>query len=100
MAVDLVVVPAALVQQRELEERPDVGALAGERDEERDVCGVVLGALAVRVEVDRPGVSPHGEGFGGDVPADPHALGQGVALDLELVRPIHGLGVRGRGGAR
>lgn len=100
MAMDLVVVLAALVQQRELEERPDVGALASERDEERDVGGVVLGALAVRVEVDRPSESPHREGFGGDVLADPHALGQGVALDLELVRPIHGLGARGRRGAR
>lgn len=33
MAVDLVVSLAALVQERELEQRPDVGALAGEGEE-------------------------------------------------------------------
>ena len=44
----------ALVEQRELKQGADVGALGGERDEDGDVGGVVLWVLAVRVEVYRP----------------------------------------------
>ena len=97
MGVHLVLALAALVDERELEERAHVGALAGERDEERDVGGAVLGALAVGVEVDGPLEAADGEGLGGDVLADPDPLGERVAGDLEVVRPVDGLG-DGRGG--
>lgn len=97
MGVHLVLALAALVDERELEERAHVGALAGERDEERDVGGAVLGALAVGVEVDGPLEAADGEGLGGDVLADPDPLGERVARDLEVVRPVDGLGDGGGG---
>lgn len=97
MRVHLVLALAALVDERELEEGAHVGALGGERDEERDVGGAVLGALAVGVEVDGPLEPPDGEGLGGDVLADADALGERVARDLEVVRAVDGLGDGGGG---
>jgi hypothetical protein len=91
VGVDLVLGLAALVEERELEERADVGALGGERDEDGDVGGVVLGVLPVGVEVDGPLVPADGEGLAGDVPADAHPLGEGVALDDEAVGTVHRL---------
>lgn len=98
MAVDLVLGLAALVEEGELEEGADVGAVAGEGDEDGDVGGVVLGVLAVGVEVDRPLVAPDGEVLAGDVLPHPDPLRQGVALYDEPVRPFHRL--RHRSGAR
>jgi hypothetical protein len=86
----------ALVEERELEERAHVGALGGERDEDGDVGGVVLGVLPVGVEVDRPLVPAHGEGLAGDVLPHAHALGERVALDHEPVRAVHRLRHRPR----
>lgn len=100
MAMDLVPSPIALVQESQLEQGPNVSALAGERDEERDVGGVVLGALAVRVEVDRPRVPAYRERVGRHVLTDPHAFRERVPADLELVGPIHRLVPRRRGRRR
>ena len=97
MAVNLVPPSLALVQQRQFEQGPNISALAGERDEQRDVRGVVLGALAVGVEVDRPLVATDDERVGGDVLPDAYALGQRETPDLELVEAIDGLGPRRRG---
>jgi len=93
---------AALVEQRELEERAHVGAVGRERDEYGDVVGVVLGVLPVGVEVDRPLVAADGEGLAGDVLPHAHALGERVALDHEAVGPVHRLrhGARARRGRR
>lgn len=96
MAVDLVLALAALVEERELEEGADVGAVAGEGDEDGDVGGVVLRVLAVGVEVDGPVVATDGEGVAGDVLAHPRALRQGVTLDQEPVRSVHRLRHRPR----
>jgi hypothetical protein len=96
VGVDLVLALAALVEERELEERADVGALGGESNEDGDVGGVVLGVLPVGVEIDRPLVPADGEGLAGDVLADAHSLGQRVALDDETVGAIHRLSHRAR----
>lgn len=74
MAMNLVIILATLVQKRELKERPDIGALARQRDEERYVGGVILAALAVGVEVNGPGVAADGEGIGREELSDPHAF--------------------------
>lgn len=100
MAMDLVPSPIALVQESQLEQGPNVSALAGERDEERDVGGVVLEALAVWVEVDRPRVPAYHERVGRHVLTDPHAFRERVPADLELVGPIHRLVPRRRGRRR
>jgi len=92
MGVDLVAGAARLVEEGELEEGADVGAVGGERDEDGDVVGVVLGVLAVRVEVDGPVVSSDGEDVACEVAAGAHALGEGEAPDGELVRAPHRLG--------
>lgn len=101
MAVHLVFPLATLVDESELEQRPDIRPLAGQRDEHGDVGGVVLRVLAVRVEVDGPLKPADGEGVAGDVFAYAHSLRQRVPLDDELVGPIHSLGDgsgdRGRG---
>ena len=96
VAVHLVLLLPALVHQRELEQRAHVRALAGERDEHRHVGGVVLWIFAVGVEVDGPLVASDGEVVARDVLPDAHALGQRVALDHELVRPVHRLRHRPR----
>lgn len=96
MGVDLVACAAGLVEEGELEEGADVGALGGEGDEDGDVAGVVLGVLAVGVEVDGPVVAADGEGVAGEVAAGTDALGEGEALDGVLVRPPHRLADRAR----
>lgn len=89
VAVDLVLPLPALVHQRELEERPDVGAVAGQGDEDGDVRRAVLRVLPVGVEVDGPVVAPDGEDVAGDELAGPHPLGQRVAADGERVGAVH-----------
>ncbi|KAL6992950.1 hypothetical protein U1Q18_011065, partial [Sarracenia purpurea var. burkii] len=89
MAVDLVIPLAALVDERQFEQCADVGALAGQCDEDGDVHGVVLGVLAVGVEVDGPLVATDGESVAGDVLPHSHAFGQRVTSDHELVRAVH-----------
>jgi len=96
VAVNLVLTIPALVEQRELEQSADVGALGGEGDEDGDVGGVVLGVLAVRVEVYRPLVPSHRERLAGDVFPHSDPLRQGVSLYHELVRPVHRLRHRPR----
>lgn len=90
----LVLALAALVDERELEQRAHIGALAGEGYEERDVGSAILAALPVGVEVDRPVESPDVEGLGGDELPHPDPLGEGVARDLEVVGAVHRLGDR------
>lgn len=94
--MDLVPPSVALVQERQLEQSPNVGAVAGERDEERDVGGVVLRALTVGIEVNRPLVAADHERIGSYVFSDPHALGEREPADPKLVGPIHRLGARRR----
>lgn len=98
MAVHFVPLLPALIQQRQLEERPHVGSLAGQGNEEGHVRRIVLDALPVRVEIDRPLVPADGERVGGLVLADPDPLGQRVPVDLEVMGAIDGVGDRRRGG--
>nr|KYP71071.1 hypothetical protein KK1_010315 [Cajanus cajan] len=91
MAVNLVLPLAALVEEREFEERPDVGAFAGQGDEDGDVSGIVLGVLAVGVEVDRPVVPSDAEQIARNVLPHSHPLRQRVPLDHEPVRAVHRL---------
>lgn len=95
MAMDFMPPVTALVDEGQLEESPDVGSFAGEGYEEGHVDGVILRALPVRVEVDRPGVAAEGEGLGGDVFAHAHAFDEGVAADLELVCAVEGFRMGG-----
>lgn len=80
-----------LIQQCELEQSPDIGAVASERDEDGDVDGRILGVLAVGVKVNGPIVAGDAESIAGDILAGTHALGQGVTPDCETVGPIHRL---------
>lgn len=91
MAMDLVLSLTALVEERELKESPHVGTLACEGNEHGHVGGIVFGVLPVGIEVDRPLETTHGKGLAGNVLADAHPLGEGITLDHELVRPVHGL---------
>lgn len=102
MGVHLVPLLAALVEEGQFEECPDVGPFAGQRDEERNVGGIIFNALPIRVEINRPRVAADDEGIRGHILPDSHPLGERVPRDLELVRAIHGLGDgrRCRGGRR
>jgi len=96
MGVDLVAGAAGLVEEGELEEGADVGALGGEGDEHGDVAGVILVVFPVGVDVDGPVVAADGEGVAGEVSAGADALGEGEALEGVLVRAPHGLSDRPR----
>ena len=74
MAMNLVIIPATLVQKSELKERPDIDTLARQRDKERYIGGVILAALAIGVEVDGLGIAADGDGIGSDELSDPHAF--------------------------
>lgn len=89
-----------LIQQRQLEQRPNIGPIASQRDEDGDVSGVILGVLAVGVEVDSPLVPADGESVAGDVFSDPDSFGQRVAFDREAVGSVYGLRHRERGRRR
>lgn len=91
MTVNLMLPLPTLIQQSKLEQRPHVGAVAGKRDENRNVRRRILGVLPVGVEVNRPIVTADVEGVGRNVLPGAHALGQGVAADGEVVGPIHRL---------
>jgi len=75
VGMHLVLPLAALVDERDLEQRAHIGAFAGQGYEERDVDNAILAALPIGVEVDRPIESPHVEGLGGD---ELPQLGSGV----------------------
>lgn len=92
MAMNLVLPLPTLINQSQLEQRPHVGPLARQRDENRDVRRIVLRILPVRVEVYGPLVPSHREILARDVLTDPHAFSEGVALDDEAVRSVYRLG--------
>jgi len=102
MAMHLVPLLATLIQKGQLEKCPNVGAVAGQSDEERHIGGIVLHALPIWVEINRPIVPSNGKLLGGHVLANPDPLGERVPRDLELVRAPHGLRHRHgrRGGGR
>lgn len=100
MAMDLVPLLATLIQQGQLEKRPNIGTFTRKRDEERHIGAIVLGALAIRVEVDRPIVPTNRENVGSYVLPNPNSFGQRVPSDLETVRALHGVGDRRRRGGR
>lgn len=91
---------ATLIQKGQLEKRPNVGAIAGKRDEEGNIGGIVLRALPIRVEINRPIVTTHRENIRSYVLPDPDSLGERVPGDLELVGASHRLGYRRRRGRR
>lgn len=96
MAMNLMLSLAALVDEGELEEGSNVGTVASEGDEGRNIGGVVVGILAVGVEVDGPLVPTHGEALADDVLSHAHAFGQRVSPDLEPVGAVDGLRHRSR----
>lgn len=75
MAVDLVLASSTLIEERQLEQSPNVRSIAGKGDENGDIGGMILGVLAIGVEVDRPLVAADGEIVAGDVFANADALG-------------------------
>lgn len=100
MAMHFMLPFPALVNKSQLEQRAHVRPLARQRDENRDVGGVVLGIFTVGVKVNRPLVAPDGEIVAGDMLADAHSFGHGVALDHEAVRPVYRLGDGARASRR
>lgn len=96
MAMNLMPSITALINKRQLKQSPDISSFAREGYEERHVGRVILGALPVRVEVDRPRVSTDRERVGGHVFAYPHSFRQRVSSDLELVRAVDGFSSGGR----
>lgn len=98
MCMHLVPLVAALIQKRQLEQRPHVRPLARQGDEQRHIRRIVLRALPVRVEVNRPRVVPDSEILGSDVLADAEVFGEGVSGDLEVVGSVDGVGDGGGGG--
>lgn len=88
----------ALINERELEERPHIRPLARQGDEDRHIGRTVLRIFPIRIEVNRPLIPTNRKIIARDVLTDPHPLGQRVTLDHELVGPVHGL--RHRSGAR
>lgn len=99
MAMNLVTLFAALIQQSELEKRPHVSPLTSQRDKKRNVRGIVLHAFAIGIKINRPRVTAHHERIGRYVLADPQALRQRIPGDFELVRSVNRLGDRRRRGA-
>lgn len=100
MTMNLMLPFPTLIQQRQLEQRPNIGPIASQRDEDGDVGGVILGVLAVGVEVDSPLVPADGESIAGDVFPDPDSFGERVAFDREAVGSVYGLRHRERGRRR
>lgn len=96
MAVDLVLASSTLIEERQLEQSPNIGSLTGKGYENGNIGGMILGVLAIGVEVDRPLVAADGEIVAGDVFADADALGQGITLDHEVVGAIDGVSYRPR----
>lgn len=97
MAMDFVLAFAALIDEGELKQGANVGALAGESDKDGDIRGIIFGILTVRIKVNGPLVTADGEILAGDVFTNSDAFGQGVTLDCESVRAIYGFGY-GEGG--
>ena len=89
---------ATLIHQTQLKQRPHIGPFTSQRNKQRDVGGIILSTLSVGVKVNGPAMSTHHKRVGGNVPSDPHAFGQGVSGDVELVGGVGGVGEGGGGG--
>ena len=102
MAMDFMLLFPTLIKKSEFKERSNIGSLTGERDKNRDIERIVFSILAIRVEVDGPLIAADGEGVARDVFPYPHAFGEGVTSDGEVVGAIDclgdGAGGRGRSG--
>lgn len=98
MTLHLVPPLPALIQKRQLEQSPNISPLAGQGYEQRHKGRIILDALAVGVEIDRPLVPANVELVGGDVLPDSHPFRERVAGDSELVGSIGRFGDRGRRG--
>lgn len=75
MAMDFVLAFAALIDEGKLEQGADVGALAGESDEDGDIGRVVFRILTIWIEVNGPLVTADGEILAGDVFPNADAFG-------------------------
>jgi hypothetical protein len=96
VGMNLMPLLAALIQKRQLKKRPHVGPFARQSDEQRNVGRIVLQALSVRVEIDRPRVTSDVKSIGRHVLSDPHPFRERVPGDLELVGTVHRLRHRRR----
>ena len=76
MTMNLMLAFATLIQQSELKQSPNIGALTGQRDENGDVNRAILYILPVGVEIDGPVVTADGEDVTADVLAGAHAFGE------------------------
>ena len=65
--IDPSTIDVLLINKRQFEESSNIGALAGQCNENRDISGMILRILAVRIEVNRPLVSPDHESLAGNV---------------------------------
>lgn len=97
--MNLVLTLPALIQERQLEESPNVRSLASQGNEDRHVYSIILLILSIRVEIDCPLKPADGEIVTGNVLADSHSFRERVPLNDKLVRSIHRLcdGTRPRG---
>nr|KYP40451.1 hypothetical protein KK1_038206 [Cajanus cajan] len=89
MAMNLIIPLLTLIHQRQLEESPNIGPVASERYEDGNVHGIVLGVLAIRVEIDGPIVATDAESVAHDVLPRTHPFRQRITLYRELVRAVH-----------
>lgn len=99
MGMNLMFPFPTLILEGEFKEGSHIGAFARQSDEDRDISGIIFRVFPVRVKVNGPLVTGDGEVVAGDVLADAYTLGEGVALDGEVVGAVDGLG-EGEGGGR
>lgn len=96
MAMNFIIPLLTLIHQRQLEQSPNIGSVASERNKDRNVHGIVLRVLPIGVEVNSPIVTTNGESVAHDVLSRAHPFGQRVTLYCELVRAVHGFADRTR----
>jgi len=96
MAMNLIVPLLTLIDQRQLEQSPNVSSVACESYEHRYVHGIVLGVLPIRIEVNCPIVTTDAKCVAHDVLPSTHPLCERVPLYRELVRAIHSFADRTR----
>lgn len=91
VAMNFMLAISALVHQSQLEQSSHISTLAGKRNEDGNIGRIVLGILAIGIEIDSPLKPSDGEIFAGYVLADADPFGERVAFDDEVVRTIDGL---------
>lgn len=91
---------STLIEKCQFKKSPNIGAIADQRYENRDIRGVVLHTLTIGIEIDSPFVPTNKKRIGCNVFPNSHTFIEGVPIDLKIMRNINGLESSGRGGDR